>query len=819
MEIRRREFLKLFGGISGAVLLGGSGFDDVFELPASLIERAKRGPGVETWQNTICGLCPGGCGMRVRLIDRIPVYVKGNPIYPVNSGGLCSLGLNALHSLYHPDRLKGPVRRNGAPGKGAWDPITWDDALKMISDRLAELRKAGKSHQVAFLGHEEGRLMRQHIARFMQAYGSPNYRRFSSAQNNSVPSSLLYGHDAVPAYDFLNAKLIVSFGANFLEEGYSPVYYTKLYSHHREQETRYVQIESRMSLTASNADQWIPIRPGTYGALALGLAYVLIREELADLEFIRAHTLGYDDWVDGSGVKRSGFKNIVLGNYYPERVADITGVPSATILDLARELGNTHPAIVVGDQGMFDNTNGTFAAMAVHSLNALLGNIQDKGGVFFVDEPPFAVPPRVQTDPLAGAGNQRSPVGSSADGVFPLTKFSVESFANSIVSETPYPISVLFLCGGNPLFQTLNHREFAAALRKIPLVISFDSVLTETSEYAHLVLPEHHFLERWDEVSNTRSVGFTHVGIQHPVVDPLYDTRHPGDILIELSKRIGGTVAEAFQDGSFKDELASAMKGVFRSGEGAIVTENVGSRWLEFLQQRGWKIGRYASFEEFMARLVDQGGWWNPVRKSRTWQQVFRTPSGRFEFFSQTLKGALENLATKRGSRDETRDWELMLNRLNISARGDMVFLPHHEPVPYDEDMPLHVIPFRVLPVHDGQGAHLPMMQEMFGYAVRRHWQSWVEIHPETAGTYHIQDGQWVWVESSVGRVKVRAKITPGIMPNVIAIPLGLGHTSYGRYAKDHGVNPNHTVLKSLYDLVSGKPAIQGTKVTISPAT
>jgi anaerobic selenocysteine-containing dehydrogenase len=819
MEIRRRDFLKLFGGISGAVLLGGSGFNDVMELPEKLVEQARRGPGIETWQNTICGLCPGGCGMRVRLIDGIPVYVKGNSVYPVNRGGLCSLGLNALHSLYHPDRLKGPVKRKGNPGRSTWEPISWDEALEMIGDRLVELRGGGKAHQVAFLGHEERGLMRRHIARFMQAYGSPNYHQFSSAQNNGVPHSLLYGHRTIPAFDFLNAKLIVSFGANVLEEGYSPVYYTKLYSHHQERQTRYVQIESRLSLTAANADRWIPIRPGTYGALALGLAYVLIREEFSDREFIRSHTLGFEDWVDRSGVKHVGFKNMVLGNYYPERVAEITGIPSTTILDLGRELGNTRPALVVGDQGTIDNTNGTFAAMAVHSVNALLGNIQRDGGVFFVDDPPFAELPKVQMDSLSGAGDQLHPVGLSSDGAFPLTQFSIESFAGNIVSGTPYPVSVLFLYGGNPLFQALNHRELTQAFEKIPLVVSFDSVITETSEYAHLVLPEHHFMERWEEVSNTRSVGFTHVGMQHPIVSPLYDTRHPADVLIELSKRIGGPVAETFPMESYNEELAYTMKGIFRSGEGAIVSENVGSHWLEYLQQRGWQIDRYSSFEEFWDRLVEQGGWWNPIRESKPWPQVFRTPSGKFEFFSQTLKAALENLAVKTGERGSMRDWELVLNRLNISARGDMVFLPHHEPVPYDADMPLHLVQFRVLPVHDGQGAYLPMMQEMFGYAVRRHWQSWVEIHPETAETYHIQDGQWVWVESSVGRVKVQAKLLPGIMANVIAIPFGLGHTSYGRYAKNHGVNPNHTVMKNLYDLLTGKPALQGTKVTISPAT
>jgi len=816
MEIKRRDFLKLFGGASGALLVGG--LDDVIALPDEWLEKGKNGPRIESWQNTICGLCPSGCGLRVRLVDAIPVSVKGNPVYPVNKGGLCPLGLNALHSLYHPDRIKGPLKRTGLVGTGKWESTSWDEALTTIGNRLAELRSRGRSHEAAFLGHTEGRLMKRHIRAFMEAYGSPNYFQFSSSQNDNAAYALVQGHSALPAYDVLNARLIVSFGANFLEEGYSPVYYTKLYSHHEEQQTRYVQIESRMSLTAGNADQWIPIRPGTYGALALGLAYVLIREELYDKDFVRQQTFGFEDRTDGSGARHVGFKNMVLGNYYPEKVEELTGVPSSAILQLGRELGNTKPALVMGGQGAVENTNGTFASMAVHSLNALLGNFNKSGGLFFVDEPPFTKAGAVPQDGIARAGLRRPPIGRTDEGTFPLAEFSIDTFAKNILAGKPYPISILFICGGNPIFESTGHNELTEALKKIPMVVSFDGVLNETSEHAHIVLPDHHFMERWDEVSNVATVGFTHVGTQHPVVSPMYDTRHVGDVLINLAQRIGGSVARAFPLASYEDELKETLRGVYRSGAGAIVSEGVGTMWIEYLQQRGWQIGQYASFDEFWDRLVKQGGWWNPIRKKKGTDQLFSTPSGRFEFYSQRLKETIDSLVAKQGRRSSPGNAERILNQLNISARGDNVFLPHHEPVPYDADMPVHLTTFRVLQVRDGQGASLPMMQEMFGHSVHRHWETWVELNPETAATFHVRDGEWVLVQSAAGTLKARAKISQGIMPNVIAIPFGLGHTSMGRYAKGHGANPN-AIMKNLYDMLSGKPALQATKVRISPAT
>jgi anaerobic selenocysteine-containing dehydrogenase len=818
MEIKRRDFLKLFGGASGAILLGGCGIDEVFKLPEKLVEEARNGPGIETWKNTVCSLCPGGCGIRVRLVDGIPVYIKGNPLHPVNQGGMCPLGLNALHLLYNPDRVTAPLKRIGKPGAGKWEPISWDEALSTISDQLVKLRNDGKSHQVAFLGYDERGLMHEHIARFMEAYGSPNYYQFSSLQNDGVAYSLVHGHAQHPAYDFLSAKLILSFGANFLEDGYSPVYYTKLYSHHQERGTRYIQIEPRLSLTAANADRWIPIRPGTYGALALGIAYVLIREELYDADFVKSHTSGFDDWTDRSGEKHLGFKSMVLGNYYPDMVSDITGVPSATILNLARELGNTRPALVLGDQGTIDNTNGTFALMAVHSLNALLGNFERDGGIHFVDEPPFANLPPLQLDSIARNGNKEIPMAQSQDTTFPLTDFSIESFAKNLLTDQPYPLSVLFLYKGNPLFQTLNHHDFAEAVGRIPLVVSFDSVMNETSEYANLILPDHTFLEKWDAISNVPTVGFSQISIQQPVISPLYDTRHTADVLISLTKQIGGSVATAFPFENYEEEIKSRMRGVYHSGEGAVVSEGVRQLWMEYLQQRGWQIGRYASFEEFWGLLLERGGWWNPIRRQKGWNQIFQTGSGRFEFYSQTLKAVIERLVQGMGGKEVPYNLELVLNKLNISARGDSVFLPHYEPVPYEADRPLHLVTFQLLPNRDGQGSNLPMMQEMFGYSSRRYWRSWVEIHPETAAMYNIADAAWVWVESSVGSLKVQAKVCPGIMPSVVAIPFGMGHSSYGRYAKGHGVNPN-LIMRNLYDLVSGKPALEATKVRISLAS
>jgi anaerobic selenocysteine-containing dehydrogenase len=240
--------------------------------------------------------------------------------------------------------------------------------------------------------------------------------------------------------------------------------------------------------------------------------------------------------------------------------------------------------------------------------------------------------------------------------------------------------------------------------------------------------------------------------------------------------------------------------------------------WLEFLQQRGWQIGRYSSYPEFWRLLVENGGWWDPVRRTKTAAEIYRTPSQRFEFYSQTLERSIRRLAGDAAERTGY-DLERVLTELGISSRGDTVFLPHHEPPTVrDDGLPLHLTVFQTMANRDGHAANLPMMQEMFGQSVRRYWRTWAELHPETAAAFGVEDGDWIWLESGVGSIRVQAVVHLGMAPNVVSVPFGLGHTSYGRYAAGHGVNP-YTVIRDEYDGISGKPALDSTRVRVSRAT
>lgn len=806
MKIERREFLKLLGGATGAVVLGGFGLDQMLEVPDHVVEQLRRGPGIETWRSTICGMCPGGCGLKTRLIDGVPVYLKGNPDFPVNLGGMCPLGHASLEGLFNPDRIQTPMRRIGPPGAGRFERVDWSDALRGLAGQLRALRDAGRSHEVAFLGWPDGAVTEEVVRRFMRAYGSPNVFLNPERAQDSVPYRLTEGRSGLPAYDVLNARTILSLGSNFLEEEYAPVHYTKLFSNEPEglQKTL-IHAGPRLGLTGAKAHRWLPARPGTYGALALGLAHVLVREELHDARFVREHTFGFDDWTDDSGGVQQGFRSMILADYFPERVAEMTGVPSEAILEVARMLGIDTPSLVVGGAGVSQDRFGTFGQMAVHSLNALLGNIGREGGLFWPTTAPLTPLPAFEIDTAATSGIARPTIGTVDS--LPLSRFSVDAFTENVLAGHPYPIQVLFVLGGNPVFESIRHHDLVEALRRIPLVVSFDPFLNETSEFAGLILPDHTFLEKWDVVTGVPSVGTAHVGLRQPVIDPVFDSRQAADVIGDLARAVGPEVAAADPFSNQQERVRHAIQGLYDSGIGAISTVGVREIWLEYLQQRGWHMGQYDSSDAFWGELLEHGGWWNPVRNEAL-QRQFDTPSGRFEFFSQSLLDSMGGARSIRpdGSNDR-------LDAIGVGARGSAAFMPHAEESDESGDA-LHLLVFGSLTTRNGNGANLPLMQEQFGMAAHRPWTTWLEIHPETAERHGIVDGDWVRLESSIGSIRVRSRIVPSISPDCVGVPFGQGHTSFGRYARYVGVNP-HAIVRALYDPLSGRAATQSTLVTI----
>jgi anaerobic selenocysteine-containing dehydrogenase len=777
-NISRRTFLKVLG--TGAAAASVYGLRPGGPLLRALTDEEKvalQAP-QEQWLPTVCGQCPAGCGMMVRVVDGRAVKIDGLPAHPSNRGKTCPKGQNGLQVLYDPDRIQGPMRRAGERGGDEWQAISWDEAIAEVMGRLSELRTAGQAHTVTFLtGRVQGQ-MEGLIRRFCQAYGTPNYvdHKSISMAATELAHGYITGHRQLFGYDWENTNYLLSFGVAFLEAYQPTVRNLRLSGHMRRgrphQRTRIIQVDTRFSTSAARSDEWVPIVPGTDGALALGMAYVIISEGLYERDFITRHTFGFEDWTDDDGVTHLGFKSLVLRDYAPGQVEAITGVPDHTIARLAREFATTSPAVAIANRSVSMQSNGLFNQMAVEALNALVGSFDSRGGPMIQRPAPYLPWPDVRLDAAAKEGLARPRVDHAGTDRHPLAESVYQQFADSIAHDDPYPVNALFLYYTNPLFSSPEVEPVREALKKVPFIVSFSPFLDDSSLYADLILPDHTYLERLQDVEMVPSTGYPVVGLRQPVVAPLFDTRHTGDVLLEMAQGLGGTVALAFPWNSFEEVLQYRINGLWRSEQGDIIATEYQYFW-----------------EEFRLRSL----WSDPPYRFGEWSRVFNTPSGRYEFYAQGLKA---DLAVAAGGEEQI---DALLARMGIQARGDEVFLPHYEPPQSrgsPDEFPFFLNTYKLMTHAEGRGANQPHLQEILGTLLNKKWDTWLEINPRVARQLGIADGEEVWVESPTGeRLKVRVVLFEGARPDVVNIPFELGHEAYGRWAKGRGVNPNRLVV------------------------
>jgi len=805
-KLSRRDFLKLVGAGGATIGLYKLGLEQSVQEALAKVEEGRASSSQEErWTPSVCQLCPAGCGILVRVIGGRAVKIEGHPLNPNNQGRLCPRGQAGLQILYNPDRIKGPLRRIGERGSNEWQSISWDEALRLVADKLKELREKGQPHTLVFMHGAKPGPMQDLIARFCQAFGTPNVVEVSGSSDGSslLVNYLMQGWRAAAGYDWENTNYLLSLGAPLLEAWQPSVRMLRAYSRLRRgrpgARAKIVQIEPRFSVTAAKADEWIPINPGTEGALALSMARVIIEEGLYDREFIENHTFGFEDWADEDGEQHIGFKTLVLKSYSPGTASAATGIPVETIKRVAREFAATRPAVAVGNA--IWQTNGLFTQMAIHALNALVGSIDVPGGVIKQNTPPFAPWPDTAEDGLAEKGLSM-PRLDQAGTKYPLANGVYQALPESILADDPYPPNAIFLYEANPLFCSPDPDRFYRAFQKVPFIVSFSPFLDDSTSYADLILPDHVYLEKWVSDVLIPSLGYPVLGLGQPVVQPLYDTKNTGDVLIELARELGGSVAQSFPWPSFEELLRFRLRGIFEAGRGSI---------------------RADSFDQFWNEFVERGVWSAPPYGFGEWERVLTTPSGKFEFYSQTLKNNLEALAEREAAQKGTAVEETMeelLQGLGIRSRGDELYMPHYEfPkwVGEETEYPFHLNVYQLMALYDGRVANSPWLQGISGLHIKEAWNNWVEINPETARELGIADGDPVWVESPLGRIQVKARLYPGAMPEVVNMPLGQGHVTYGRWASGRGANPKQ-IIGNEYDYLGGLAAWSSTRVRIYKA-
>ena len=814
LRINRRNFIK--ASVGGAVGIGLSPLpwkftDDVAIWTQNWPWLPVPPEGEYHSVKSICKLCTGGCGIEVRKVDDRAVKIEGRTDYPVNPGGICPVGAGGLQLLYNENnRFTGPMKRVGPRGSGKFQNIGWDEALDTLTGRISSLREKEKTNALAAVdGNPAQSTMSVMIERLVKSIGSPNYMRMACAEDTSrMADSLMQGNGGPTTYDLENSDFILSFGSGLLEGWGAPGRVINAWgiwrSSPQKGNVKIVQIESRASNTASKADKWLPARPGTETALALGIAHVIVKEGLYDRDFVENNTFGFSDWTSSEGEIHKGFGSMLTEEYSPEKVADITGIESKEITSLARDFARAKAPVALCGKGKGDLNGSIFEFMAVRALNALVGNINKTGGLFLHDPLPLASLPDIELDSIALNGLESRRLDRAYGEVYPFTHSMFKAFTDAILGKNESPIDTLLVFSSNPAFTLPDSGDFRRALEKIPFIASFSSYHDETAYMADLILPDHAYLEKRDDVIWPSGLQYPMYGLTRPVVDPVYDTKNSGDVIIQIAGRMGGSVKNSFPWKDYEEVLKARVKGLFDSGIGLTSYDNSTPPW-KYSLAANYIRPDYNSFEEMWKRIKSGGFWYRPLNRNESPENLFNSPTGKFEFYSNGL--AAEAKGTD-------------LKSMGVSATGDKAFMPHFESPHSEENVkayPLQMVPYEMINLSSGPFPSPPYLSKTLFDDQLLKDDSFAEINPDTAAELDLKNGDSVIIESEKGKVTVRVNIFEGAMPGVVYMPLGLGHWAYDVFLKGKGVSPND-IIDGGTDPLSGHPVWWNTPVRIIKA-
>ena len=787
-DVSRRDLLRaLMAGSAGAVA-ACSGRPESRSLTAVPVGWNQ---GEETWINSSCGQCPAGCGIRVRVVEGRAVKIEGNPDHPANGGGLGPKGQAGLQLLYHPDRIQGPLRRVGPRGAGNWSQISWESAISEIALVLQRLRARGEPERLVVVDGEPRGATSGLWQRFAGAYGSPNHVSHLSATDGAkvLAMRFMQGATDVPAYDWRNTNYVLSFGVGLFESWCQTIHASRAIGAIRRgtpgQRVKFVHVAPRFSVTAAKADDWIPITPATDGALALGLAHVLVRDGLYDAAFVKAHTFGFETWRDRSGTAHRGFRDLVLTDYAPDVVARITSVAAETIVQVARELSAHRPAVVLSDGAACGFTNALGTAMAIHALNALLGSIERPGGVL-VQRPVLSAWTAFEPDAVARASLRAARIDGDGTRQCPLGQGAIQNLPEAILAGRPYPVDALILYRSNPVFTKPEGARWIQALQKVPLVVSCSPLPDESTLFADFVLPDHTYLERWEVIEPAPTSGQPMIGLRQPVIRPRHNTMATGDVVIRLARALGSPVAEAFPWADAREAMIERLRGIDVSKDKPDGTPA----------------------EALVAHMREKGGWWGRQVFER-WADAFATPSGKFEFYSQAIAERLSSIFPS------AVELQTHLAAKGVTTPADDLCLPHWEPAQFAGDAreyPFLLAPYRAINYAEGGVRHLSMLREL-PTAGRLAWKETVEVGPDDARRLGVDEGEAVWIASVAGRRRVYVRINHGTRTGMIGLPLG--HGPWPPDPAEAGSVGGYGLLSALSDPLAGILAHQGTRVRL----
>lgn len=502
-ELTRRVFLRT--SILGAAGLAlGTQFDKLlhaFEKDGDLysFQQAIR---PFTLIPSVCLQCQAGCGLLGMVVDDELIGVLGNPQHPNNKGGICARAIAGVNLTYDPERILYPLRRKKERGGNQWERISWQEALREISSRVGELRSKGQPQRlVVQIGVDDGATPAKNL---LKKIGPPTLIDDLNLRdlNRQKGHELVWGEEAGVA-DVAHSQTILNFGSNPYEshESYIP-FVQRLISARVNHQARLITFDVRLSNTAGRSDEWYPVRPGTDMAVILAMCKQILDRGLADKPFLTR-------WTNLSPDQILSY----LAPYSPQMAEKESGIPAEEIVRVANDFATFRPSVAFCGSGLTHQRSGTYHQMAILLLNALVGNIDQKGG--------YLLPKRFHLE--------ESEIPSTASGI------------DFLIDEEKRPAGFYLTYLSNPVYADPSGKRIAEILRDervVPFYVAADTHLTETSLLADVILPVATQFERWGLDSRQALDGVPYVSLCQPLLKPRGETVSFSHLLGLIAKRV-----------------------------------------------------------------------------------------------------------------------------------------------------------------------------------------------------------------------------------------------------------------------------------------
>ncbi len=770
-----------------------------------------------------CTMCQSQCPIICDVKEGKLIRISADKEHP-NTMPLCPKGLAGPELVYDGERLQYPLRRTRPkddPDPG-WTRISWEEAMAEIARRLKQIKKDYGAHSVVFNrpgpGGSPARDYMTWMVRLAHAFGSPNTLATGHVcqWHRDTGSRYTYGAEAVPEADYENTAFVIIWGHNPYASARCNV---RDIGMAKRKGAKLAVIDPRRTELARKADLWLQIRPGTDGALILGLIHLLIRERSFDESFVRDWTNapflvrtdtggllrseqlplpapaggfvvwdrkagkpalyfpslgGYDRMADpalegsyrcllgqgGETEVKPVFEHLkdLVSPYTPEHVEGITGIPGEQVRQLAAALGQVKPACYFSYNGLEQHTNAMQTNRALCILYAMTGNLDRRGGYVYFPAVPSAKGGEKLLSPEGHRlrlAHDKRPLGPAG---MPNSSAQAYEVFEAVLTGRPYPVKALVAFGGNTLTANSHSLRGREALARLDFFVQADLYMTPAAEMADIVLPVSSFYE-----SQQVRLGFPNLWpsrkwIQYRprVIPPLYETRPDMEIIFDLACRLD--LGGHFWDGKVEEAFNSQLK-------------PLGLTLAELKRHPGgMPVDMELTYEKYRqpdpATAVPRG---------------FITASRKVEIYSELF-------------REYGYDPLPLYREPEISpvSRPDLW-----------KDYPLILTCSKLLPFCHGQHRSLPSLRKLIP-------EPFVEVHPETAHTYGIADGEWVRVETWEGKVRLKAKFTEAIGKGVVCVQHGwwqscprLGLPGYPAFSAE-GANVNLLYSSKNVDPITG---------------